>query len=284
MVNSLVDLGLSLFNSSQDRKARDRNNELQLQLARENMAMQREFAQQGVRWRVEDAKAAGVHPLFALGAQVTSASPVSAFTEANPYTLPQSLSDVGQDIGRAVHATRTGRERMAAWEEAISRERGLLENDLLRAQIAKTRAQIGPPLPGPITKAEVPPEVQGRVDVQTARPTATDPGNAAKEAWQVADYGFARTAGGGLAIVPSQDVKDRIEDQIIPELSWALRNTLIPNVDPGSHRPDPRVFDPGPGKEWVWVPQLQEYRAQPLKDWEWLRERGRRRDRVLGRR
>jgi uncharacterized protein YnzC (UPF0291/DUF896 family) len=37
-----------------------------------NVAMQKEFAQKGIQWKVNDAKAAGVHPLAALGAQTHS--------------------------------------------------------------------------------------------------------------------------------------------------------------------------------------------------------------------
>lgn len=40
-----------------------------------NIAFQKEFAQHGVRWRVEDAKAAGVHPMYALGASGAAFAP-----------------------------------------------------------------------------------------------------------------------------------------------------------------------------------------------------------------
>ena len=46
----------------------------------QDIATQREFAQHGVRWRVSDAQAAGIHPLFALGANVPSYSPTYADT------------------------------------------------------------------------------------------------------------------------------------------------------------------------------------------------------------
>ena len=42
-----------------------------------NAALQREFAQNGIRWKVADAEAAGIHPLYALGAQTSPASPLS---------------------------------------------------------------------------------------------------------------------------------------------------------------------------------------------------------------
>lgn len=71
-----------------------------LYTARENRQSQEEFAKHGIRWRVEDAQAAGVHPLFALGGGVTPFTPqATAFAEA------------GQNIGRAAFTSMTEGER-----------------------------------------------------------------------------------------------------------------------------------------------------------------------------
>lgn len=50
-------------------RASDRSN---TRIANQNIAYQKEFAQQGIQWRTEDAQAAGVHPLYAMGANTTS--------------------------------------------------------------------------------------------------------------------------------------------------------------------------------------------------------------------
>ena len=47
-----------------------------MQQAELDRQLQKEFAQHGVRWRVEDAKAAGIHPLAALGMSPNQATPV----------------------------------------------------------------------------------------------------------------------------------------------------------------------------------------------------------------
>ena len=44
--------------------------------ADKNIKYQKQFAQHGIRWKVEDAKAAGLHPLYALGANTHSFTPV----------------------------------------------------------------------------------------------------------------------------------------------------------------------------------------------------------------
>lgn len=58
----------SLFGGRRDRKAQEEANA-------QNVAYQREFAQHGISWRVEDAKRAGLHPLFALGGTGATFSP-----------------------------------------------------------------------------------------------------------------------------------------------------------------------------------------------------------------
>lgn len=94
--------------------------------AHKNRRAQYDFARMGIRWRVEDAKAAGLHPLYALGAQIPSYSPVH--NEA-----PAQISEMGQNIGRAVQATQTAQERV----------RSALELQLLRSQINETDARAG---------------------------------------------------------------------------------------------------------------------------------------------
>lgn len=67
--------------------------------AQRNYENQREFAQYGIRWKVADAQAAGVHPLFALGGNTASYSP-------NPI-----VTETGQDLSRAAQAGSSAGER-----------------------------------------------------------------------------------------------------------------------------------------------------------------------------
>lgn len=149
MLGDLISAGINLYNSSQNRSSQEAFNAQQLQIARDNMAMQKEFAQMGIRWKVEDAKAAGLHPLAALGAQTSSFSPVSLGGEA-PKT---DLSAMGQDLSRAFKAAATKEERA---ETDIQKERKLdLESkkldNIMKSDAITTRraAQLGPPLPRP---------------------------------------------------------------------------------------------------------------------------------------
>lgn len=121
-----------LFGSDSNKKA-----------AKANAKLQREFAQNSIQWRVEDARKAGVSPIYALGAPTMSASP----SFVGDTSMPQALSNMGQDLGRAFDVTRNGQEKMDAKMQALTLERGALENDLLRAQIFRLAQQSSPNFP-----------------------------------------------------------------------------------------------------------------------------------------
>lgn len=110
------------------------------------LASQKEFAQHGIRWRVEDAKAAGLHPLSALGATGASYSPMAISDPSGP-----ALAEAGQHIGRAVAATSTAEEKQLqslAIQEAISR---IGETDARRdyylSEAARNAQSVSPGIP-----------------------------------------------------------------------------------------------------------------------------------------
>lgn len=140
--------GIDAFSSSSNT---DKRIEADKALQAQNIANQKEFAQQGVRWKVADAQAAGLHPLAALGAQTSS------FSNVVGGDIPIAKTDfggMGQDIGRAIDAGSTQPERSDRMGQAIARtaqvfslEKMNLENEVLKNQVALTRAQLPPPLP-----------------------------------------------------------------------------------------------------------------------------------------
>lgn len=153
MLGSAISAGASLYSGYMSRKAQAATNEMTSANAQKQMDMQKDFAQKGIRWRVNDAKLAGIHPLYALGASTPSYTPQStAFT---PETgLAQGLAAAGQDIGRAVNATRTAPERQTAFTTTLQ---GLqIKNMELDTQIKQTElasrlqrlsANNNPPMP-----------------------------------------------------------------------------------------------------------------------------------------
>lgn len=113
VVGPLIGGAFDMLGASQANKASQN-------AANTNAQMQREFAQNGIRWKVADAKAAGIHPLAALGANTTSFSPVSVGYD-------DGFSRMGQNITRAMNAAATASERVLS-KLKLEQERERLKN------------------------------------------------------------------------------------------------------------------------------------------------------------
>lgn len=109
----------------------------------QNAMMQTVFAKNGIRWRVADAEAAGIHPLYALGASTSNFAPSSV---GDP--LGAGIAAAGQDVSRAIMAGQSAEERSSTFAQTMMAnqlERGSLQNDLLRLQIRKLDQSLNPP-------------------------------------------------------------------------------------------------------------------------------------------
>lgn len=241
-------------------------------IAEDNAQLQREFAQNGISWKVADAKRAGIHPLYALGNNGIAFQPTHAFGDE----WGSAVADASQHIGRAIDSTQSTSARTAERLNALTVERGELENEVLRARLALLEQQKNPPMPVPKPVQAIP----GQSDVDDKTPlgltvtgadahaqikpqevTPAHPHANYMEPAPVTDMGLAWT-GTGYAPVPSKDVKDRSEDMMIPEVMWGVRNFLLPNLGQGN--PPPASLLP-PGKNnWRWSYSKQEW--QPVFD------------------
>lgn len=100
-----------------------------------NEQFQKDLATHGIRMRVADAEAAGIHPLAALGAAPAGGGSSSASFigggSGRPNRWGDALRGMGQDISRAASATMSREEKQAqllAMDETIAR------TDLVRKQ------------------------------------------------------------------------------------------------------------------------------------------------------
>lgn len=144
-----------LFGRDESKRAAEIQRENQLR----QEALQREFAQNSISWKVEDAKRAGLHPLAALGAASTSYAPVSVGTPVD-HSMSEAFAGAGQDLSRAINATRTTEQRELAFKQSALQLEGMqLDNDIKRAslasQVQKIKANENPPMPS-LTSGPVP--------------------------------------------------------------------------------------------------------------------------------
>lgn len=200
-----------------------------------NNALATTFAKQGIRWRTADAKAAGIHPLYAQGAASFSPGGVSVGGGSSPTASSVSPNIPGQNYSRARRATLSGFDRHAERLQELQLERAGLENQLLRSEIAKeASAQIGPGFP--------------LTQTQPQYVTSNFPGRPQMEPAAVSSYGWLKTKRGWQK-VPSTDAKQKIEDQMIPSIAWAMANTAPDYY--GDGEPPPNSFKQNRGTKWA---------------------------------
>lgn len=245
MLGNLVAAGTSLIGGLFGQKSQEKT-------AEKNIQLQKDFAQQGIQWKVADAKAAGIHPLYALGAQTHSFSPVSVGDSLSP-----ALANAGQDIGRAINSTSDGSTRVSAIAkaaEALALEKAGLENELLRSQIRRNNsAGTPPPVPLPGTKWLIPgqgettiPDVPGTILDKPLERSGVDPSRGYSEVGAIPDVGYSNSAPGYYWPVPSEDIKRRIEDNLPAELAHTFRTVIMPAF--GQNMQPPAFMRQGGGR------------------------------------
>lgn len=155
----------------------------------QNQALQKEFAQSSIQWKVADAKKAGIHPLYALGSP--SISPAVS-VQNDP--MAAGIANAGQDISRAMLATGSQETRQVSGAmQTLALERASLQNEVLKTQLVSMRArmaqggQTGPAMP----VNEVDPFAIGQSKVEDRPPimmggerVRTDPGTSPAKAFE----------------------------------------------------------------------------------------------------
>lgn len=170
--------------------AKDANAQNAANAAR-NIQMQEEFAKQGIRWKVNDARKAGIHPLYALGAQTTSFSPVTVGATNEMAGPAAAMASLGQDLSRSVNATRTAPERLEATALTKLQLEGLaIDNDIKRATLASSLQRLSqnqnPPIPtvGPFVVPEKDKAEERQPLMLNGNRVQTDPGTSPGNAWE----------------------------------------------------------------------------------------------------
>lgn len=258
MLGAILGGAISAASSLFGAKTAQKNAEKQ---SAQEYARQKEFAQSGVQWKVEDAKKAGIAPLAALGGSTLSYSPQSI------GNFDSGIGNAGQDISRAVQAAASPGQRTDAYTrtaQAIELERGTLQNQLLRSQIAKlNQPGHGPGIAVDSEGYTIPGQPNSGIPgvlVGPSKTTTVTPHVPYEQAGTVPDVHYAQTADGGYAPIPSAAVKQQIEDQMLPEFGWAMRNMVFPSISSTGHPPThiPRPWS----KEWYYDVGNQNYKLR----------------------
>lgn len=184
---------------------------------------QKKALKTGIQWKVEDAKKAGIHPLFALGASTSMPSAVIS-------PLGESVAAAGQDISRAVDAVSDGSEKASTMSKALASlqlERGALENEMLRSQIRRLNAPgTPPPSPDVGDTAVVPGQGDSRAPLTLLDGVTVRPRKSEAQAQDLEDeYGEAADVVGGLRLARDSDkpLKAAINNWLADEYQKMVR-------------------------------------------------------------
>lgn len=200
-----------------------------------NYDMQKEFAQNSLRWKVADAQAAGLHPLAALGASGYSASP-SHITAGPDESMGNMARSLGQNLSRAAQATMTAPEREM---NRLNLEKASLENELLRTQINNLKKPPNPPMPayspdfgfGGLQTGDIPSGYNS-----SSRGGSVHPEKRSQTYGYYPDISFAHTPRGLAPYIPT-NLSESYESDPVGAAMWRWRNSILPNFGDTDTKP-----------------------------------------------
>lgn len=166
---------------------------VQDKINKENMKMQKEFAQNGIQWRVQDAQKAGIHPAVALGAQTYQATPSSVAPDVG-----SGVAGAFKHFGSAIDSFIDDKEE----ERQLALESAKLDNALKAQELEKAKNANNPNFFGGIN------------------PSAYIPNSAT----QIFD-----TAGGNKLIMLSSKIMDYVADKDLKD--GAMNNMIYQEMD-----------------------------------------------------
>lgn len=258
--SGLLSAGTTLLGGLMGNKKQEDSNELAIQLANQEYERQKEFAQMGIRWKAEDAKAAGLHPLAAIGSLGASYSPTIA-AQQPVDGLSRSISDMGQDLTRAKVATMSEQDKQLG---VLALKNATLRNDALEAEIAQRWASIDqmlrqPSMPssvgsGPGTVAVSAPV--GAVKVEPRKAVSSAPGASHVEAGTSPSMTTFTDASGKKFRVPNQQLAEILENMGTGVPQAFMLNNWLQEKMYGPGVPQTKIPNT---HEWRWNKWRQQY-------------------------
>lgn len=219
--------------------------------SRLNYERQKEFAQNGIRWRVADAKAAGLHPLAALGASGAMYTPSGYIGGTDMSFIGDAAAEFGQGVERAVSAKQQREERLrtqAIMDQklALDMKASKAQSELIEAQTAQIKQDMAlqlarsaaraiagqqqvPPLPsgGALLAGQGQAYPTGKTSPETSKVPTSMPGDPTTQAGRPPDARLYSTPG-GFAVLPNEATGDVLDATPGAGLQWAFRNGILP--------------------------------------------------------
>lgn len=262
MLDGIISAGASLLGGILGNSSKEK-------AAKKEYQRQKEFAQSGIQWKAADAKAAGIHPLYALGANTVSYSPQSV--GGTDY----GIAEAGQNLGRAIQATRSGAgkaEALSLTAAQLQNEGLKLDNDLKRTQLASSMATANQPgaaagLPPPDARWGIDGQGQwqlpGDGNKYERRIAPPEPGQPHLEAGSSPEISHYKTVTGGYAPQVPQGLSESFEQDWLSYYQWLARNKIAPGLLESNMSP-PLHVPLKPGHKWKYSILSGQYYQAPI--------------------
>lgn len=212
---------------------------------KKNANLQRQFAKMGIRWRVADAKAAGLHPLAALGSSGASGSPITVgMPDSGQGVSPNAVMQMFMSMA----SQRGVQNAQARYYNALADQIVTGQSDSIAGEPG--RAVVGGGSSGGRERATTQKDFglvespQGGLVVgqsSTAQGMDEDPGGAIR---RLEDWNYIRSRSNEFV-----DMRNR------KGVAWERYKANIMSKHPGK--------DPGPGKMWQWSVQSRKWQSVP---------------------
>lgn len=249
-----------------------KNRDAQSEANQMNYEQQKEFAQHGLQWKTADARAAGLHPLAAIGATGAAYSPsTQAFrgdTDFSGFERAGSALDShleGQNVKRPIAATETADQREMSRLAVRNAE---LRNALLEGQISALWAStMGQPHTPPFPSGSPQASSVGAIKVVPSQQVSSRAGDPGVEAASTPGFKNYKLTPGGLSIdLPGQEMAESL-DSMGPGAGGAI--ATVRGLDRFLSTPEPPRIAAPAGKKWVYSAWTGKYRLVDDKPPSW---------------
>lgn len=200
----IANIGIGIANVNEQRK-----------IAAENRALQREFAQNSIQWRVADAKKAGIHPLYSLGANTPTYTPQSM--DSFGYSqISQGVRDISNSVS-AYNVAKNQRLQNELLESQIQAQqlsnKALKDSlkDSLKSQHSRHMEQIAPAI------ADVPTKKNSKNSLPYGRSEVKSESSYQKVP---SDNPY-----GKVTLIPDKDAMDWYSEGLLNQFQWHMRNS-----------------------------------------------------------
>lgn len=188
---------------------------------------QRRSMKRGIQWKVEDAKKAGIHPLYALGSPGFSPSPVIG----GQSNMGNAVKDAGAYLAQGLEKAQINAVNASARRDEAQAALANSQAALAAQQFASNQGAT-PLMSVPAAAGVRPGRISAKAPEQYSRNPKDSSSTAAKNpAWGEIEYGNGKTM-----FVPLEDGQPQMPEGVMPVIMTLMKNMGLFDPKPQRRR------------------------------------------------